>query len=285
MANTIQDKLAYLEETKGLIKEAIVAKGVSVSESDTFRSYANKIEAIQSGGGIAGAPSGIKFNNSTFTTVPVELFPYLEAQTDLSYIFEMCNSLTTVSLFDTSKCTDTRGMFLGCRKLASVPLFETSRVTDMSWMFSDCESLASVPPFVTSNATDTSYMLRNCELLETVPPFDTSSATDVDGMFNYCEKLTSLPLLNVSNVTSEMSTIVWGCRSLTNLEGFTGLKMNLNLGSCPLLTVDSVMNVINNAKKMTSSPKTLTLHQDVFNKLSSEQIATATAKGWNIAKY
>ena len=43
------DKLNYLLETKEEIKAAIVAKGVSVSDTDTFRSYANKIAAIQTG--------------------------------------------------------------------------------------------------------------------------------------------------------------------------------------------------------------------------------------------
>lgn len=51
MANTISDKLTYLEGTKSAIKNAIVAKGVAVSDSDTFRSYASKIGQISGGGG------------------------------------------------------------------------------------------------------------------------------------------------------------------------------------------------------------------------------------------
>lgn len=44
------DKLNYLIGTKNAIKEAIVEKGVEVSESDTFRSYADKIKSIEAGG-------------------------------------------------------------------------------------------------------------------------------------------------------------------------------------------------------------------------------------------
>lgn len=44
---TIAEKLRHLVETKTAIKNAITAKGVSVSDHDTFRSYATKIEAIQ----------------------------------------------------------------------------------------------------------------------------------------------------------------------------------------------------------------------------------------------
>ena len=48
---TITDKLNKLAETKSAIKTAIVNKGVAVSDSDTFASYADKIASI-SGGGI-----------------------------------------------------------------------------------------------------------------------------------------------------------------------------------------------------------------------------------------
>lgn len=40
------DKLNYLNDTKKAIKSAIVNRGVSVSDDDTFRSYANKIGSI-----------------------------------------------------------------------------------------------------------------------------------------------------------------------------------------------------------------------------------------------
>ena len=42
----IATKLAYLNETKSLIKQAIIDKGVTVSDTDTFRSYADKITEI-----------------------------------------------------------------------------------------------------------------------------------------------------------------------------------------------------------------------------------------------
>ena len=47
---TLVEKINYLKETKTAIKNAITAKGVSVSDTDTFRSYAGKIGEIQSGG-------------------------------------------------------------------------------------------------------------------------------------------------------------------------------------------------------------------------------------------
>ncbi len=43
------DKLSYLLDTKAAIKAAIINHGVSVSDTDTFRSYADKIRTISSG--------------------------------------------------------------------------------------------------------------------------------------------------------------------------------------------------------------------------------------------
>ena len=59
------DKLNYFLQTKSLIKQAIIDKGVDVSESDTFRSYAEKI------GQISGGPSIDNGNIFTGWTMPI----------------------------------------------------------------------------------------------------------------------------------------------------------------------------------------------------------------------
>lgn len=283
MANTIADKLTYLSGTKDAIKQAIIGKGVDVSDTDTFRSYADKITSIQTGGGgTANIPDGTKFGYSTFTTVSDSIFPYLETQNSMGNMFYNCSSLQTVPLFDTANVNDMHNMFSYCTSLQTLSLFDTSNVTDMGSMFYFCKALQTVPLFNTTNVTNMGWMFNNCQKLQTVPQFDTANVTDMQNMFAYCSSLTSVPLFDTSNVT-RMNSMFNNCTSLTNLGGFTGLKGNLDLRYSSLLTVDSIMNVINNAADMTSSPKTLTLHKNVFNKLSEEQIATATAKGWNIA--
>ena len=49
---TLADKLQYLKDTKDAIMNAIIEKGVAITASDTFRSYADKIREISGGGGI-----------------------------------------------------------------------------------------------------------------------------------------------------------------------------------------------------------------------------------------
>ena len=276
---TINDKLTYLAGTKDAIKQAIINKGVSVSDSDTFRSYASKINDIESGGS-ATFPEGIKFGYSTFTEVPMY---DTSNMTDMSNMFYYCTKLTTVPLFDASNVNYMPYMFYYCSELTTVPLFDTSNVRVMRYMFRYCSRLTTVPQFNTNSVTDMSYMFSDCSRLTTVPQFNTNSVTDMSSMFSRCSSLTTVPQFNTSNV-NYMSSIFYNCSELTTLGGFTGLKINLDLSSSSKLTVESVMNVINQAADMTNSPKTLTLHANVYAQLSEEQIATATAKGWNIAE-
>ena len=60
---TTAEKLNYLNETKKQIKQAIIDKGVDVTNDDTFRSYATKIGEIKSGGEI---PDYMSAKNFTF---------------------------------------------------------------------------------------------------------------------------------------------------------------------------------------------------------------------------
>lgn len=66
---TTADKLSYLSNTKDAIKSAISAKGVSVSESDTFRSYADKISSIASG--MQSLGGGPVQSTGTYFSVPI----------------------------------------------------------------------------------------------------------------------------------------------------------------------------------------------------------------------
>ena len=49
-ARTLYENLEYLNETKGLIKQAIIDKGVEIDNNTPFREYVNKIGEIQDGG-------------------------------------------------------------------------------------------------------------------------------------------------------------------------------------------------------------------------------------------
>lgn len=69
--SSLNDKLDYSLDTKELIKQAIVDKGVEVEDGTTLRQYASKIAEIQGGGGtvIEGGVIPMYTSDSTFEQV------------------------------------------------------------------------------------------------------------------------------------------------------------------------------------------------------------------------
>ena len=201
---------------------------------------------------------------------------------DMAFIFEGCTSLTSIPQLDTSNVTEMTSIFYGCTALTSIPQLNTSNVTDMSNMFQECKSLTSIPQLDTHSVTGMNSMFAHCYSLTSIPQMDTHSVTDMEGMFAYCLSLTSIPRLDTSNVTT-MYEMFYNCPSLTTLGGLTNLKLDLDLSTCPKLTHDSLMNVINEAADVTADPKTLTLGSTNLNKLTDEEKAIATNKGWTLA--
>lgn len=202
--------------------------------------------------------------------------------TDMNSMFQSCKSLVSIPLLDTHRVTNMNMMFIKCESLVSIPQLDTHSVTNMSRMFYSCESLVSIPLLDTSNVTNMESMFAYCSTLTSIPQLDTHSVTDMTFMFNYCSLLKSIPRLNASNVTN-MGSMFYQCVALTDFGGLTNLKVDLDLSPCYELTHDSLMNVINEAADVTSSPKTLTLGATNLAKLTDEEKAIATNKGWVLA--
>ena len=126
-------------------------------------------------------------------------------------------------------------------------------------------------------------MFNGCSSLTSIPQIDTSKVTFMNDMFYNCSSLTSIPLLHVNNV-AQIGSILWGCRSVKYLGGFQGLRLSITSGfldQCPDLTVESLMNVINNLATVYSN-QTLCFGSINLNKLTAQQKAIATNKGWTL---
>ena len=210
--------------------------------------------------------------------------------TSMNSMFYNCDNLTSLDLssFNTSKVTSMNAMFQKCSNLTSLDLsnFNTSNVKDMSSMFYSCNKLTSlnVSGFDTSKVTSMTYMFRECSELTSlnVSGFDTSNVKNMNNMFSGCSELTSLDLSNfdTSNVTG-MNSMFYGCNKLTSLDSMQNISVSLSLSST-ILDITSLLDVIDNLITVTTS-KTLTLGSILLAKLTEEQIAVATNKGWTVA--
>ena len=99
-----------------------------------------------------------------------------------------------------------------------------------------------------------------------------------------CSSLTEFPALDLSKGTKFTGTW-YGCSSLTNLGGFGAIKRGIDISSSSNLTVDSIMNVINQAADLneTGLPgQFITIGVTNLLKLTNEQISVATSKGWTL---
>ena len=227
----------------------------------------------------------------------LELNPNTGDVINMAGMFGNCENLKTIPLLDTRNVTNMAGMFSFCSNLKTIPKINTAKVTDMSTMFSVCKNLEEIPLLDTSNVTNMHEMFGNCELLRTIPELNTVSVSSMPSMFINCSSIKDIPLLEASSVTN-----VWqifdGCELLENLGGLKNLGQaysttmtandgwySLVLSKCPLLTHDSLMNVINNLYDIKSKgvkPQTLQLGNTNKAKLTVEEIAIATNKGWNV---
>ena len=172
-------------------------------------------------------------------------------------------------------------MFSNCENLTEVPLFDTSNATEFSRMFGMTKKISTIPAFNMKSATNIEYMFLYSSIV-TVPQLNTPLLETADYAFQYCSSLTSVGKMDFSNVTSAIQ-MFFGAKELTTLGGFTGLKVNFDLSGQSKLTKESLLNVINEAADVTANPKSLYLGATNLAKLTDEEKAIATSKGWTLA--
>lgn len=284
---SIADKLNYLLETKKAIKNALIKKGVGVSDTDTFKSYADKIEGIQAGSSdISGYfTDTISASNSSYfgwITAIKKYIPQLNVNTNgLAYFFAYYPNISIPKLNFTTDIKYMTYMF-SYSKLKNIDFTEfaeginTISVTDMSNMFYSCSELINLD----------------------INNFNTSNVTSMSSMFRYCRKLKTIPELNCSNI-GNINSMCEQCLELTNFGGLENLGMaylttmpanylnyKLSLNNSDNLTHTSLMNVINNLYDIaTKGCKAQSLQLGATNiaKLTEEEIAIATSKGWTVS--
>ena len=208
-------------------------------------------------------------------------FPQMDLHngTDFQYAWANCSSLKEFPVLDLHNGTNFNSAWLGCSSLTSFPPLDLHNGTDFSQAWNNCTALTEFPMLDLSNGTNFQYAWKDCSSLKKFPMLDLSAGTDFDQAWSSCSSLTEFPMVDLSKGTN--FTNAWnGCSKLTTLGGFGAIKENFDLHYCPL-TVESIMNVINQAATVTG--KTMTLGSTNLAKLSDEQKAVATSKGWTLA--
>ena len=230
----------------------------------------------------------------------VDIYDYFEK--NIENTTDISHSLTTyikkVPSMDTSKTTNFDYFFNQLSSITEIPLIDTSNGTSSDNMFSNCKSLVRIPELNTHNMKRVEYMFYNCNELISIPQLDFSNARNIGNMFSGCRKLTTIPLLNASKATVVNYAFSY-CSNLTNFGGLENIGeaysttqsanfiyYTLNLSESRKLTHESLLNVINNLydiKTKGCNAQKLVLGTSNLAKLTAEEIAIATEKGWTVS--
>lgn len=230
---------------------------------------------------------GTDFGTAWSECTALTEFPLIDTSngTHFNAAWDNCQSLKEFPLINTSKGTSFRGAWASCISLTSFPMIDVSNGTDFQQAWFHCYKLIEFPQLNVSKGTNFVGAWSNCVALTEFPALDLSAGTSFTEAWYWCSALTTMPALDLSNGISFNNTW-YKCESLTNLGGFGTIKESISLSSSPNLTVDSLMNVINQAADLNIlgiTGKKMTFGSTNLAKLSDAQKAVATSKGWTLA--
>jgi len=207
------------------------------------------------------------------------------AVSNASSMFDGCYSLRKLSDgIDFSNITNAASMFSFCYALSRLPEnLDFSKVSSANSMFNGCVSLYELPDgIIFSNIADAASMFNICYSLRSISKdIDLSQVvSSANNMFQNCYVLTGLPdILDFSNVISANNT--FNNVSFIKRLRIYGLKVSLNISAGILIAGDDLLYTINNLQA--ASGQTLTIGAANLAKLTLQDIAIATNKGWTVA--
>lgn len=311
---SISKEIERLQQAKKDIGDAIVRKGGSVS--GTIDTYANSIMAL---GDVSFRTAIDIVNKSDAKNVDLTMISP-KNETSLQELFYKNTNLININVsnWDTSNITSLRFTFASNPNLERVDFAEwdVSHVTDFYALFDDSKKVQTidVSKWNTSSARNMGWMFSKIDGKNlNVSNFDTSKVTSMQAMFTGVKHLTRLDISNfdTSNVLDfgrVFSYLYADCEEL-NISGLDitrctsmkeafiqsnikvirsdGLKLpnidmsNIGLDYSTKLTVDSIVGLLN---ALPQSDKGYSFQIGATNiaKLSDEQKAIATDKGWTL---
>ena len=160
-------------------------------------------------------------------------------------------------------------------------------ITSMNKMFMDCSNLEGIDlsSMDKSKVTDLGSMFARCSKLKTINLSSPNIYTveKVGNMFGSCESLETLNLRNLDFSGVKTYSLVFSrCNSLKTIIGpIFGIRGSFGFASCPLLTNESAMVIIEGLEEVEET-KTIAFNKSTYNTITEEQIKIANDKNWNV---
>lgn len=310
---SISKEIERIQQAKQDIGDAIVRKGGSVS--GTIDTYAKSVMAL---GDVSFRTAIDIVNKSDAKNVDLTMISP-KNETRFDDLFKGNTNLINInaSNWDTSNITSLEGAFSSMPNLESVDFAEwnvskvttfyalfddsrkvniidvskwnTSSATNMEWMF--CRINATkldVSNFNTSNVTNMHAMfIGNSSLIQLdVSNFDTTNVLNINTMFacfDVCEEL-NINGLNLTRCTSMNNTFIYSNFKVIRCDGLKLPDIDMSkigLNHSTALAVDSIVGLLN-ALPQSDKGYSFQIGSDNIAKLTDEQKAIATNKGWTL---
>lgn len=293
---TIAEKLAYLDQTKTAIRQAIAAKGVAVSDVDAFRSYAEKIGKItQSGTGPSQADWFAYLEDVLANTETSTAYRHIQLIPDLadSVSITATNGNAGMVWYTSDGAVipwQTGGISHTWDKRKDIPFDADFKVR---WIMCAMTGPAGYPHTlddalysvvdqmqVTNNSIyKAKKLLRGVKFINGAGWRNTLTSMNY-AMFNGCASLITIDGMNYQYVTAAIANNSFS-NSLVHIRNISSIMVSMDLSGNALLTRDSLLRVIDALGNI--SGQKLTLGNTLLGKLTADEKAVATGKGWTLA--
>lgn len=201
-----------------------------------------------------------------------------------------CTSAGFIAQNENLMIIDIKGLLVGLvggtqrAYIVKLPDYSAALVTNMFYTNDHIEEV-DMSDWNIDSSTSLGGLFYNTRRLKKVKfgTHHTSSVTTIQNMLNgaICLNHIDISGLDLSGVTTTTSAF-YGLPNLTDIDGWTPIKVSYGFTHSNYLTHDSLMKVINSLPTVQTS-QTLTIGSTNLARLSSDEIAVATGKGWTVA--
>ena len=301
-------KLENLEITPSKEEQSFKSKDYYGYDNVTINPVTNSIdeniksENIKKDVSILGVTGNVEEINTTEISVkPTETEQVITPEAPYNGFSKVTVGAQTgidpAEYFETTITDENRNYFGQNNFIKKIPVIKVE-TTSLANAFNNYYATKKSPTFIgEENVTDWSYCFANSGI-EEVLQYNTGKGKKFNKIFS-AYSCVKIHLLDFSSATSISDMFPYTQLNLTTLGGFKDLgkayqttqsanysSYTLNLSGCNKLTHESLMNVINNLYDIASigvQPQKLQLGSTNLAKLTDEEKAIATNKGWSIS--
>lgn len=304
-------KLQSILDSKASIKQALINRGYKSEEvGDILSQYGHLIENISTGGGeLETAISDAKYDyiKEYLLDMITESYEITKDWTDYSqangsdiYFLpvlvnaegnfnNLCNNCKKLLFFNNNvKNIKGYSMLRSTKELIRADLSgELSDDANFYFAFND-SSVVIVNNLTIKDGVIYQQCFSSCTKLKVVNlNKDCGAGSNYFYFFNNCENLVSIKNseIDFSNISEKgmVDKMFYRCTSLEEVRFKENtLKVDLDMSYSTLLSHDSLLSIINSCSQV-SETRTLKLGEANLAKLSEEEKAIATNKGWTLA--